>query len=156
MTPQKPISLPPTLAFGLAQLVAENLPPRVTLQGLTGNGANVIAGNILTSLVPFIAKMVADPKFQKHLQTLTDPQTEVFGADWKALPPSVDRAVGMATQGLFIDGGHHKQWFLEQVLEALGVELDDIRQQIVDASNAAEPDEDPLAPEDAWEAGIAP
>lgn len=31
MTPQKPISLPPTLAFGLAQLVAENLPPHFRL-----------------------------------------------------------------------------------------------------------------------------
>ena len=35
-------------------------------------------------------------------------------------PPSIEKARAWAIIGLYIDGAHHKQWFLEQVIEALG------------------------------------
>ena len=34
-------------------------------------------------------------------------------------PPSTEKALALAITGLYCDGGHHKQWFLEKVIEAL-------------------------------------
>jgi len=39
----------------------------------------------------------------------------------------VEKAQELAVDGLFTDGGHHKQWYLERVLEALGVDLQAMR-----------------------------
>ena len=60
-------------------------------------------------------------------------------------PPSANKALHLAHIGLFVDGGHHKQWFLESILEALGVDLDELR--------AAYEQDDEYEP---WEPGIAP
>jgi hypothetical protein len=63
--------------------------------------------------------------------------------DVAAMPPGTEKAIQLAVYGLTIDGGHHKQWFLEQALVALGVSLDDLREQLrkIDCD---------------WEPGIAP
>lgn len=59
-----------------------------------------------------------------------------------ALPQSKEKAMSLAINGLLTDGSHHKQWFLERILEALGYDLAQIR--------------DELLPEYDWEDGIAP
>ncbi len=55
------------------------------------------------------------------------------------LPPSISKALALAINGLYFDGGHHKQWFLEQVIEALG---SDLAMVLTEIGN--------------WEDGIAP
>ena len=40
------------------------------------------------------------------------------------LEPGNRKAIALAEHGLFYDGGHYKQWFLEQVLLALGIDVD--------------------------------
>ena len=35
----------------------------------------------------------------------------------------------LAISGLLTDGEHHKQWYLEQILTALGYNLDDLRKE---------------------------
>ena len=57
--------------------------------------------------------------------------------------PKVEDAKELAVSGLLIDGGHHKQWYLEQVLKALGYDTRDIREGV----NMQGYD---------WEDGIAP
>jgi hypothetical protein len=49
---------------------------------------------------------------------------------------------------LLTDGEHHKQWYLEQLLEALGHNLNDIKEEL------ATPDENGDTYE--WDEGIAP
>jgi len=39
-----------------------------------------------------------------------------------------EKAIGYAINGLFIDGGDHKQWILEKILKALNVDLDKVRE----------------------------
>lgn len=46
----------------------------------------------------------------------------VFAGD----PLSVAKAVNHAISGLLTDGGHHKQWALEQVLESLGINIQEL------------------------------
>jgi hypothetical protein len=36
------------------------------------------------------------------------------------LKTQVERMADLARDGLQTDGGHHKQWYLEQILEACG------------------------------------
>ena len=36
----------------------------------------------------------------------------------------VREALELAYDGLYIDGGHHKQWYLEQIILALGGSLE--------------------------------
>ena len=47
--------------------------------------------------------------------------------DIDKLDPGPNKAMKIAEAGLFIDGDHHKQWHLEQILVALGVDLDKYR-----------------------------
>ncbi|KKL78792.1 hypothetical protein LCGC14_2021330 [marine sediment metagenome] len=35
----------------------------------------------------------------------------------------------LAKDGLFTDGGHHKQWFLEEIFKLAGGEIDEEMQQ---------------------------
>lgn len=53
-----------------------------------------------------------------------------------------EKAKELAVEGLLTDSGHHKQWFLERILEALGYDLAQIY--------------DELQPDYDWEDGIAP
>ena len=49
----------------------------------------------------------------------------------------------LAIDGLMTDGGHHKQWYLEQILIKSGVNLDNLRKDL---------DKEGYG----WEDGIAP
>ena len=53
-----------------------------------------------------------------------------------------DITVQLAIDGLLTDGAHHKQWYLEQILVTLGVDLAQLAKDLGD--------------EDYWEPGIAP
>jgi hypothetical protein len=46
----------------------------------------------------------------------------------------IELARSHALAGLLVDGAHHKQWYLEQILLALGTNLDELRIQL-DAEN---------------------
>jgi hypothetical protein len=66
-----------------------------------------------------------------------------------ALPPVAlrdeDDAVRMlCEEGLFTDGDHHKQWFLEQILVALGHDLGEVRAAAREVGYGD------------WEPGVAP
>jgi len=37
----------------------------------------------------------------------------------------------LCVEGLMTDGSHHKQWFFEQILEALGFDLNEIRAELL-------------------------
>ncbi len=48
------------------------------------------------------------------------------------MPNGVEKATELAIRGFIHSEYHHKQWYLEQVLLALGVNLDDLRQELMD------------------------
>ena len=54
-----------------------------------------------------------------------------------------ERVKELAVSGLLTDGGHHKQWFLEEILKALDYDLATIRQNLAIQGYD-------------WEDGIAP
>ena len=56
---------------------------------------------------------------------------------------AVQKIEEWATAGLLTEGGHHKQYCLEQILVALGIDLEKLRAELL------EDDYD-------WEPGIAP
>jgi len=59
------------------------------------------------------------------------------------MPNGIEKARELAISGLLTDGSHHKQWYLERILEALGVNLKELRMI--------------LGVEDYdWEEGVAP
>ena len=45
------------------------------------------------------------------------------------MPNGKPKAIRLAIDGLFFDGNHHKQWFLEKILEALDVDIEKLRQE---------------------------
>lgn len=45
------------------------------------------------------------------------------GRLWGTTKPNLAQAMHYAEEGLHIDGGHHKQWYLEEILKALGAPL---------------------------------
>ena len=56
----------------------------------------------------------------------------------------VQKIVDLAIEGLLTDGGHHKQWYLEQILlVARGGPFDDLRAELEAADYS-------------WEDGISP
>ena len=55
----------------------------------------------------------------------------------------VDKAVALAKEGLYCDGGHHKQMVLEEILTALGIDVEQLYSEAL---------EDPVYGE--WERGI--
>ena len=57
--------------------------------------------------------------------------------------PSTDKAVRLAAYGHCWDGVHHKDWFFERIIEALGVDLDKVAQWHEDVGYG-------------WSDGIAP
>ena len=48
----------------------------------------------------------------------------------EALPNGPEKAALLAVNGLMTDGGHHKQWYLARVLEALGQDLSELRESL--------------------------
>jgi len=83
------------------------------------------------------------------------PETQYFiDGDWPpeqsesesraSHPVSVDMIIELVTEALLTDGGHHKQWFLEQILMvARGCPNDDYREELRKQGYE-------------WESGIAP
>lgn len=57
--------------------------------------------------------------------------------------PQVETACSHLINGLLTDGEHHKQWYIERAILALGFSLDDLREEA--ASDGYK-----------WEDGIAP
>jgi len=55
-----------------------------------------------------------------------------------------DKAIAWAVYGLACNEDHHKQWFLEKVVEALGVDIEELRAEAHRLGMLW------------WEAGIAP
>ena len=48
------------------------------------------------------------------------------------------KIIDLAVEGLHTDGGHHKQHYLEKILEAVtGLSLDEIRRQVGHESGVA-------------------
>ena len=41
-----------------------------------------------------------------------------------------DRIKDLCINGLITDGGHHKQWYLEEILKTLDFNLKDIRKEL--------------------------
>lgn len=41
----------------------------------------------------------------------------------------IEKAKELAIDGLMTDGGWHKQWYLEEIIKALGYDLNEIRKQ---------------------------
>ena len=58
-------------------------------------------------------------------------------------PGLIEKLQDLAMDGLLTDGGHHKQWYLEQIMEMLGINLDRLAEEfkLYDCE---------------WEPGIAP
>lgn len=48
--------------------------------------------------------------------------------DIEEMPQGREKAIAEACAGLVVDGAHHKQYALEKVLEALGVDMDYLRE----------------------------
>lgn len=68
----------------------------------------------------------------------------VNGSVWNTtLPDVVEGLRDLAIDGLLTDGAHHKQWFLEKILVGLGVDLDELRDELADNDYS-------------WDPGIAP
>jgi hypothetical protein len=42
----------------------------------------------------------------------------------------MEKIIALATDGLLTDGGHHKQWYLEQILLMAGVDLNKLRKDL--------------------------
>lgn len=49
----------------------------------------------------------------------------------------------LAINGLLTDGSHHKQWYLEEILKALGYDINDIKKKLIKKGYD-------------WDEGIAP
>lgn len=52
--------------------------------------------------------------------------------EMNAMPNGKEKAIQYAVSGLLVDGEHHKQWCFEQVLEALGEDLKDIKKNLAE------------------------
>jgi len=59
------------------------------------------------------------------------------------MPNGQDKAIALAISGLFEDGEWHKQWYLEEILKALGKDLMELRKELNVEWND-------------WDKGIAP
>lgn len=46
-------------------------------------------------------------------------------------PAGIEKAKELAIRGLINREPHHKQWYIEQVLIALGVNLDELYQELI-------------------------
>ena len=68
----------------------------------------------------------------------------------------------LCVDGLCTDGGHHKQWFLEEILKKLGLDLKKVSRELIEKYAKAEgedPDDyeaDYCYGDYIWEGGIPP
>jgi len=58
---------------------------------------------------------------------------------------TVQSAIDFAVNGLLTDSAHHKQWYLERILLDLGVDLVELRRELIGDGGGYD-----------WEPGIAP
>jgi len=71
---------------------------------------------------------------------------ETRAEDWVAIRKDrLLKAKDLALEGLLIDEGHHKQWYLERILEALGYGLNQLRHELLQQKQGSD-----------WKEGIAP
>ena len=54
----------------------------------------------------------------------------------------IQRIKDLALDALLTDGGHHKQWYIEEILKEIGYDLDELR--------------DELGEDYSWDEGIPP
>lgn len=52
--------------------------------------------------------------------------------EMERLPMGLERAAHYLAYGLFVQGDHHKQWFIERALESLGVDMMALRAACAD------------------------
>lgn len=55
---------------------------------------------------------------------------EEIGSALVEIESCVEQIIGLATDGLLTDGSHHKQWYLEQILEVCGIDLKKLREKL--------------------------
>ena len=41
----------------------------------------------------------------------------------------IGQAIDLAIDALMEDGGHHKQWYLEEILKVLGQDVEELREE---------------------------
>ena len=68
---------------------------------------------------------------------------ELSYLDVDNMPDGAEKAIQLAINGLFTDGGHHKQWVLERILVSLGVDLNELKHDVQEDGYD-------------WDSGIAP
>jgi len=56
--------------------------------------------------------------------------TNVGYAEMQKMPEGKEKAICYGVSGLLTDGGHHKQWAIEEMLKALGVDLNILRKEL--------------------------
>lgn len=74
--------------------------------------------------------------------------TNVGYQEMEEMPDGLEKAICYGVSGLLTDGAHHKQWIIEEMLKALGVNLDILREEL------NEPDENGDYYD--WEEGCPP
>ena len=80
----------------------------------------------------------------KDVLLLPQMSQSIFDLLWKnGYRPSQTVIESYAISGLVTDGAHHKQWYLERILEALNVDLGELRKQLEGKDHD-------------WEPGVAP
>lgn len=56
--------------------------------------------------------------------------TNVGYQEMEEMPDGLEKAICYGVSGLLTDGAHHKQWIIEEMLKALGVDLDVLRDEL--------------------------
>jgi hypothetical protein len=56
-----------------------------------------------------------------------------------AEPDVITKIKDLSIDGLLTDGAHHKQWYLEQILTLLGVDLDRLDEELESLGGEREP-----------------
>jgi len=64
--------------------------------------------------------------------------------EWNRMESGIDKALSLGEEALYTEGGHHKQWYIERIMEALGADLEDMAQVLTRWGRGE------------WEKGIAP
>jgi hypothetical protein len=54
-------------------------------------------------------------------------------------PELIEKLRDLAIDGLLTDGGHHKQWYLERIVETLGINMDQLVEEIESLGGELEP-----------------
>ena len=122
LQPEPEMPLPPTVSKDpVMEAIARKL-----------SGINGVPPDEQAQMIKRAAKAGATAITQAH-------DSEVVS---KAVKEFAEKVKELVIDGLITDGSHHKQWYLEQILIALGIDVDKLHEEY-------ERDYD-------WERGIAP